>query len=67
MDEMLPWGLTLAQTGVLCGGLALVVVAWVVVVNAFQIAKTLALVLLAIGLGIVFCGLAIVVGLQLAG
>ena len=54
---MLPWGLTVAQTAVLIFGLLGILGAWIVLKNAFQIATTALLLIVALLMGCLFFAL----------
>jgi hypothetical protein len=54
MDEMLPWGLSVAQTSVLCLGFVGILAAWLVLKNIFKIAATAVLMILAVLFGCLF-------------
>ena len=58
MNEMLPWGLTLGQSLFLAGGAFGVFFAFLVLKNAFKIAGTALLLIIAMLLGCLFCSLA---------
>ena len=58
MNQMLPWGLTIAQTAFLgCGGL-LILGAWLIVTNIFQIGKNILMCGLVLIMALVCCGAA---------
>lgn len=58
MQELLPWGLTVAQTAVLGFGLVAILGAWIILKNAVQIAGTALLLILALLMGCLFFVLA---------
>jgi len=57
MDEMLPWGLSVAQTSVLCFGVIGILGAWIVLKNIFKIATTALLMIIALLMAALFCAL----------
>lgn len=57
MNEMLPWGLTVAQTAVLGLGFFGILGVWFILKNAFKIAGTALLLIIAALMGCLFCGL----------
>jgi hypothetical protein len=57
MDEMLPWGLNVAQTSILCFGVIGILGIWIVLKNIFKIATTALLMIVALLLAVLFCAL----------